>query len=312
MKKTHFITLCLGLTTLVILGVIVLTKNSGAGTDSVKIVPQTNEDPSSDLERKPSGTSSEVPDGSWRVLHSKREDYVEFDSSLEFVYDYFEAKSADKAQVAIDEIRNSGDNVLADGLEFELNGRCGFLTEYEPPFERTRWAFELIEEYCKSYVPRIDTSGDNLLRGSTIKIASYSKLMAKFMKMESADFEVYFSEFLLNVKSMQELKAAQSMADYLHQSGAPISFGQENDRLYSPAESTLILNTAFTLFGCLRFGGCEQNDIRVLEYCVLSGNCERGWNMFDIYSYTLAPNIYERVKSTLDNMVSSNKKNSSN
>lgn len=235
-----------------------------------------------------------------------RESDATLDSRLELTIHYMKATNARQAQAVIDDIRASGDSVLAKDLEFEIRGRCGFLDGFEPPFERTRWAFELIQDYCTNYLPRIDESGEIPIGAGTKNLA-YTRLRTKLSELEATDFDSYFMDFIANVNSMQELKAAESLAKDLQRSGTPLSFGMVNDRLVTPSESKLVLETAFELYGCVRFSGCEQHDMRVLEYCVLTGNCERGWNMFDIYSYTLAPYVYEQVTNVLTNMINAGK-----
>lgn len=232
---------------------------------------------------------------------------TQIDSNLKLISNYMRASNAQQAQNAIDEIRTSGEAMLANDLEFEIRGRCGFLDGYEPPFERTRWAFELILEYCSNYFPQIAES-EKVPLGSGTKILAFTKLRTKLLELETAEFDEYFMEFLASVNSMQELSAAKAIAKDLHHSGAPLSFGITDDRLVTPKETEFVLDTAFELYGCVRFGGCDRHDMRVLEYCVLTGNCERGWNMFDIYSYTLAPNVYEQVINMLNNMVSAGKR----
>ena len=218
---------------------------------------------------------------------------------------YMTATDAKQAQSVIDEIRDSGNISLANDLEIEIRGRCGFLDGVEPPYERTRWAHDLILEYCSNYVPRIDETGDIPI--SATKSLALTKLRQQLLALDTSEFDEYFMEFLANTNNAQELKAAEFVAKDLQASGAPLAFGLTDDRLVTPAEAVGALQVAFDLYGCLRFGGCEAYDFKVLEYCVLTGNCERGWNMFDIYSYTLAPNVYEQVNNILGNMVQSGK-----
>lgn len=224
---------------------------------------------------------------------------------LEPISKYMKALNAKQAQEAIDDLRDNGNIALANDLELEIRGRCGFLHDVKPPYERTRWAHDLILEYCSNYTPRIDETGDIPI--SITKSLALTKLRKHLVELDTNEFDKYFMEFLANTNSIQELKAAEFVAKDLQASGAPLKFGMTDDRLVTPSEGVTALHVAFDLYGCVRFGGCESNDFKVLEYCVLTGNCERGWNMFDIYAYTLAPNVYEQVTNILNNMVQASK-----
>jgi hypothetical protein len=230
---------------------------------------------------------------------------TEWEQRLELTQRFMSAKDAHEAQAVVDEIRNSGDSALANDLEFEIRGRCGFLDGYEPPYERTRWAHELILKYCVNYNPRSDVPGS--IAVSEISTLAFNKLMKQLLELETGEFDPYFMEFLASTNNALELKAAESIAKDLLRSGAPLSFGMTQDRMVTPIEAEKVLDTAFELYGCVKFGGCEPYDFRVLEYCALTGNCEQGWSMFDIYRYTLAPNVYEQVTHVLKDMVNAGK-----
>ncbi len=243
--------------------------------------------------------------GSELQLTANQEGVAVPDYRLEFTRRFMRASDVRHAQAVIDDIRATGDSALANDLELEVRGRCGFLEDFEPPYERTRWAHELIVKYCSNYLPRSDESA-GIPVSLTNSLAS-SQLRSQLLELETGEFDQYFMEFLANTNTAQELRAAESIARDLQRSGAPLVFGMTRDRLVTAPEAEKILETAFELYGCVRFGGCESHDFRVLEYCVLTGNCERGWNLFDIHRYTLAPNIHEQIVNVLNNMLNAGK-----
>jgi hypothetical protein len=210
---------------------------------------------------------------------------------------YLTAHTAQEARSVIEDIRLSGDSTLANDLERELHGNCGFLDGFKPPYERTRWAYEKLVEYCSSYQAPTDVSSVGTPNISVSKGLRHSDFMNKFSEMEFEEFEDYFADSVANAESMQQVRAAESMAKYLQESGTPLTFGLKKDRMSAPGSDSSTLRAAFTLFACTRFGGCRPDDFQTLQYCTLTGNCEQGWDMQDIYSYTLPPLEYERVAS---------------
>ncbi|MDX1381559.1 MAG: hypothetical protein R3233_10580, partial [Xanthomonadales bacterium] len=72
------------------------------------------------------------------------------------VYESFRmARTADEAVQYVHDLRAMGENQLATDLEAEVFRECDGIAEVEPRHERTRWAHEMLVEFCADYTPTI-------------------------------------------------------------------------------------------------------------------------------------------------------------
>jgi hypothetical protein len=251
-----------------------------------------------------SNATSRIDDESRVRLVQQSEDSCPDDPVAELTSDFVSAKDAAEAFRVIDQAYIAGNERLARELTRNLHARCGYLEGFTPPFERTRWAYEKLIDYCRSYEPpegsehwigELSPSGFNARR----------QMLEEFSTLPFQEFETKFAQRVSNAQSIDEIRGAKDVVKYLVRAGAPLSLGVVRDSNITSDQLKEIQTAGITLYGCRRFGGCGPDDYDTLEICVLTGLCEQGWSTFDYYSRALSPIEFSQAMDVLAYLIDS-------
>lgn len=235
-----------------------------------------------------------------------------FSPSPQFISSEF--KKADSASAAFESIElafDSGNVNLGLWMEQELAGDCGGIQGWNDPLhEKTRWAWEQLQQHCADYDPyMIQRSVDYMQAGnSPIQMKITAKLRSNIDKLSFEDRQDYLLDYLANSEAPYNFQAVANIVREISETDSqfPVYLGQGPDiPVHELAE---IQSSALLLAECRKFGGCGPESVRLLNVCFLSGKCDQGWNMEDYFYNNLSPAQYEQVLKIVHFVLAKNKK----
>ena len=213
------------------------------------------------------------------------------------VYESFRmARTADEAVQYVHDLRAMGENQLATDLEAEVFRECDGIAEVEPRHERTRWAHEMLVEFCADYTPTIPVDDLQLGMIMGLRATMAEVLTEEYSDPDSSRGIDELADTIANAEAPAELRAVSQFLGeiYGEQRHRVLPLGQ--DPQTGNMNLLKVQQAALKMYECDRFGGCRPYDPATLSNCANSGLCERGWDLYTYYQQNLSPLEFEQAQ----------------
>jgi hypothetical protein len=209
---------------------------------------------------------------------------------------------ADGAMAIIDQTYKNGDEELARQLEAILYSRCASIKEGPNPLleDLQPWAVQNMREYCGPYTEALlEDEFEKQARSVLLYASDQGSLERKLKRLPRNELDNEVANLVINAKLPVDLRSAYLLVHDLTTTGYDISLGEinRNNMVTGRLDFSDTYYAAFDLYGCYRFGGCEVNQFKILQICMISGQCKQGqrWSVYDYYGNALSQNNLENV-----------------
>lgn len=220
--------------------------------------------------------------------------------SAQVVKQYRSAKNATEAMEAILAAYDQGFDLMAQDLETQLHKSCAFMENSRAPYENTQWAFDQMAFYCDDFAKML-TEEEYWTRLDNDRLRDTTEVLANaYSFMELEEIREHFLAFMANAKYPEDLKAGQSILDYLYNYERVLELGQ--DDYFLDRDAVQAQQAALNLYQCQLFDGCGSDSFNTLQTCMVTGRCQPGWSLQDYYLNNLSPVAYEQAMKIVSNL----------
>lgn len=213
------------------------------------------------------------------------------------VYESFRmARTADEAVQYVHDLRAMGENQLATDLEAEVYRECDGIADVDPRHERTRWAHEMLVEFCADYTPTIPVDDLQLGMIMGLRATMTDVLTEEYSDPDTARGVEELADTIANAEAPAELRAVSQFLNELYgqQRHRVLPLGQ--DPQTGNMDLLKVQQAALKMYECDRFGGCRPYDPATLSACANTGLCEQGWDLYTYYQQNLSPLEFDQAQ----------------